>query len=299
MLIVLLRERLLPWIDFFLKRPDRGVLLVDGQNVDVSQLHRRLDVSISWHTQDANSWRVSGQQIGPSINYEAAIFDPVKYQQTYSWSIVPWGADFTGLMVAFTSADDDLATQAKLELKKLGCGDLIVNEYSTTDVLNGKFRGLVFGRLKDDRGKGIWPSVCGENGSVLAFSRGGLPQSLMESNELVGTEDNPQLYGRGLCLRVKREDDFLDLARRDIELMVSDEPAGRYAACALKNFNSLQCDPLAFAIKEFSDAKVLYVPGTPRRHREIIVCRNTVDAKTIEDSERLRSSGMFELTCYC
>jgi hypothetical protein len=299
MLIVLLRECLLPWIESFLRRSDCGATWVNNQRVGAPELNRILDITLRFQTHAAKWWCVSGRELGPPIDHEPSIRDPVAFQRAYSWSLLSWGSDSTGLMVAFVSADDGLLAEAKVELDKLGCGGLLVNEYSPADVLGGRFRGLVFGRLKDDRGRGLWPHMARPGRLVLAFTRGIIPRDLVESSEVLGMEEQPQEYGRGMCLMVKREREFLGLAIASIELIVSVFPGEARVASAMGHFGALQEDPLRFGIDRLGTPGVLYVPGTARKGREIVVCKSDADAGAILNAQDVRQSRMFELDCVC
>jgi hypothetical protein len=298
MLILLLREALLAWINSYITRPDRGTLSANGRECDVTEMDRLLRATLQFKTHAADRWSVAGRRLGNADNSENFPSIPATLQSLYSWNVLSWGADFTGLMVALVTADAAIIEEAKLKLAELGCNDLIVSEYGTSDIRDGKFRGVIFNRVKEDRGKGIWKYISHPKNSVLAFTRGAIPSRLVEVNEIVAIEDGPKDYGRGMCLRVREEREFLELARENVELMISDSSFNSFANRGMASFSRLQEDPLLFAINEFRTSEIVYVTGTARRHQEIIIGCNE-DASRISNDEDIKRSGMYEFRCFC
>ncbi len=301
MLIVLLRDSLLPWIDEFLDRTDRGNLYNGFDAVaDLVGFRKMLGLPVSPWSFHYHRWCICSKESNSLEKFELAAYNPISLEKSFSWCMTSWGVENTGLMLAFRSSQEEVFEYAKASLARDGSSELILGSYSADEIAKGRFRGWIFSRDKVDRGKGIWPGICGPNGCALVFFMPAwtLPKALRDSNEIVITV-NDAFRGEGICMRITSEKQFLELSRRGADLVVPDGLASSVLDQAVGNFEYINVDALKFALIELHRPAVIYVPSTTQLPFEILYCHSVNDTLTIMTSEGIQSSRRFKKEAFC
>ena len=65
---------------------------------------------------------------------------------SYEWCLMPWGSDYTSMMMALVSSDDHVIRQVKEILLETQCADLIVSHYTAAEVATHQFTGRLQSR---------------------------------------------------------------------------------------------------------------------------------------------------------
>jgi hypothetical protein len=217
---------------------------------------------------------------------------------------MPWGTEFTGMMVALVSWDGRVIGQAKEILFATQCTRLIVSHYTKAEVSNRQFKGAVFNRGLGVNGEGVWERNACPTALVLTAEGGELPtRDTPQAAEVIiedfGLEEDGARI-RWQWIRLSAASALVYYARFMFSVIItagdlSDDMFSKLLAESKKN----GYDPLRFGLATFESASWIYVPETPRVGDEVYINRDPQETSKLLADERIASAPQFVLRCFC
>jgi hypothetical protein len=147
LLVLLLRDEALPALERFVSVFPPS-LFVSREN-GVGPTYRAWELlgeTLRFQQFRPEYWRLCGEKRGDFGDFAFGSRDIPRIADAYDWCLMPWGTEFTGMMVALVSWDDRVIGQAKEILFATQCSSLIVCHYTVAEVASRQFRGAVFNR---------------------------------------------------------------------------------------------------------------------------------------------------------
>ena len=236
--------------------------------------------------------------------------------QLFEWSILPWGIDYTALILAFVTYDqrtiekfneimsevrdgDSFLKDHVLSLRAFKAG-ILLSTYTADEVDRGIYRGAVFTRLKSSVGRGLWLAANCANDSPCALVRlqkGSMPEPLASCKvtEVVGVD--AEVLGtavRHSCFRLLEERSLLTFAQYEgTAVIVPSEVGERHGFNLTRMWENIKGDPLAFGIHLLSFGEWLYAPSTPREHFEVFFHRDGNKTRDLLSSREVAEAEYF------
>jgi hypothetical protein len=302
-LILLLRDRLVEWMHRVVT-DTYSFVAGDKHEYGPEEFWHVIEETIRAQENTSGAWYSHGALLDRHMTPSTSNWDVLEFAKAYSWSFVPWGADYTGLMIAFISADNDRLENAMVLLDRMGLGDLVVSRYSAPAVASRQFRGIVFDRISDLIGTSIWGNIAQGGSSALAlcsyYNKWHSPipdgiQTMIEVDAMsfgspykkawVSVQDEAALL---YCIRYLRAAIVLDAT-------LSSDLRTR----ALDEFEDVARDPLHFGISALTRASWLYIPETERRKSEIFISNDEAVTRLLTIDPRITSAPYYSLVSYC
>ena len=234
-MLVLLREKLLPTLQYLPHILWRDASFRDGEGE--KSLEGFFEVAreaMKWQFH-ARDWFLHGKQRGvdealpleiahqESVSYAVVLSYVERLARSYSWCLIPWGVKYTGQMIAFLSSDETLFAKTA-EAFQVHHRDLQVSSYTEEELRARRFKGAVFHRSADFRGRGIWKYGRGSSDSALVLNCTSIdkPRELPLNCEVVceasGYQFQPILRR---WIRVRDESALLHFVQNDPSVIVT------------------------------------------------------------------------------
>jgi len=204
---------------------------------------------------------------------------------SYSWSLMPWGVQYTGQMIAFLSSDEAIFAKAAGAFQGAYLRDLHVSSYTEEELREKRFRGAAFHRSGTFRGQGLWKHGRGFSDSALVLNYGSADSKLAlpHDAEIVCEEPGSQLGNPVIrrWIRVQGEAALIHFVQNDPSVIVTapglDE---RLMWLALQDFaevaDHVNQDTLHFGLKALETVSWVYIPMSDDGRREIYVNNDPV-----------------------
>lgn len=290
MTLALFRKQLLSTLDYLHRVVLQGASLREGQEEKpVERFFEIAKEALHWQFH-ARDWFLHGNQRGSetisplklahmeSVSYLEVLSYVQKLANSYSWSLLPWGVQFTGQMIAFCSSEETIFTKTAAAFQ-VHHRDLYVSSYTAEQLTQKRFRGAAFHRSTDFRGQGLWKYGRGSSKSVLVLNYtsienpGKLPPNCEVVCEASGYQIQPVLRR---WIRVWDEPALLHFVHNDRAVIVTapglDE---RFMWLALQDFGDVaehvNQDTLHFGLKALETVSWIYIPMSDDGKREIYV----------------------------
>jgi hypothetical protein len=306
LLILLLRDKALPAIERFLSvHPASSFVSRENGLGPTDRAWELLREATHMEQYRAEDWRLCGRQRAEFEDFPFTSSDILGIADAYEWCLMPWGTDYTGIMIALVSADDHVIRQAKEILSQTQCADLTVSHYTRAEVANHKFRGAVFNRGLGVRGEGVWErNACPT--AVVFTAEGGEFMKRKMFNEVqiisedISNEANTGIPVRRQWIRMSAGAALLYYARFPYTVIiaagdVNDDMFVDLLADSKKNGQ----DPLRFGLAALQSASWIYIPKTERLGDEIYINRNPQETAKLLADERVASAPRLTLRCFC
>jgi hypothetical protein len=279
MTLVLFRKQLLPTLDYLYRVFLQDASLKEGtEEKSVESFFEIAKEALRWRLH-ARDWFLHGKQRGSeailplklahqeNVSYEEVLSYVERLSHSYSWSLLPWGVQYTGQMIAFLSSDETVFAKTA-EAFQVHHRDLHVSSYTKEELREKRFRGAAFHRSTDFRGQGLWKYGRGSSDSALVLNYasvenpGKLPPNCEMVCEAIGYQFQPILRR---WIRVWDEQALLHFVQNDPAVIVTasglDE---RFMWLALQDFGDVaehvNQDTLHFGLKALETASWVYIP---------------------------------------
>ncbi len=314
----LLREQMLPLLEslHYTVLTDAAVR-EDEEQKPIARFSELLRESVHWqrHSRD---WYLHGTARGSDVPkvLKTAVED-VQYldllayverlAKAYPWSLVPWGVDYTGEMLAFVSSDDSHLEKVMNWLQATQANaDLVVSGYTAEELSEKRFRGAIFHRSAELRGQGLWAfgrGMC-ESALVLRYSSESRASSLPPGAEIVSEVRGHERGHLRSWIRVHDEAALLQYVGSPFTVMVTGSDLDeRLRWFALQEFAQVaeyvSRDPLRFGLQVLHSASWIYVPATDGDRWEIYMANDPTLTSSLLQSGELLKAPYFAHKYFC
>jgi len=290
--LFLFRNKLLPALENLHYRilPD-ACLREDGDDKPVARFAELIKEAARYQLHGRN-WYLHGNQTSSestppalqmahkeNLSYLELVSYVKQLSDAYSWSLIPWGAPFTGQMLSFVSSSEETFHKAVAWMIGAANHDLVVSSYTLKDLEEKQFRGAIFHRSVEFRGQGLWKYGRGSSETALVLNYTSLenPREVPANCEVVceasGYQFQPILRR---WVRVRGEAALLHFMQNDPAVIVT--AAGldeRVMWLALQDFGDVaehvNQDTLHFGLKALETVSWVYIPMSDDGKREIYV----------------------------
>ena len=290
MTLVLFRKQLLPTLEYLHRVFLQDASFKEGEEEKpVERFFEIAKEALHWRFH-ARDWFLHGNQRGSetilplklahqeNVSYVEVLSYVERLAHSYSWSLLPWGVQYTGQMIAFLSSDETVFTKTAGAFQ-VHHHDLQVSSYTQEELREKRFRGAAFHRSADFRGKGVWKYGRGLSESALVLNYTSLekPRELPPNCEVVceasGYQFQPILRR---WIRVRDEAALLHFVQNDPAVIVTAQGLDeRFMWLTLQDFGDVaehvNQDTLHFGLKALETVSWVYIPMSDDGKREIYV----------------------------
>jgi hypothetical protein len=312
--LLLLRESVLPTLEALLLTDLKdGTLREDVDRKPIARFLEVLKEALRWRVH-GRDWILHGKQLAEEATVplkvanreDVSYLDVLSYVEglgrSYSWSLVPWGIQTTGLMIAFVSTDEDLSRKASGLLKRAFEGSLLVSSYQESDLRGKRFKGSVFKRSAQFRGHGVWQSGRGRSETAFALNFWSSDEELvLPAGAEVILEGYGSQFGNSVVrrwIRLRDESALLHLIQGDPPILVTSADLDeRLMWMALQDFadvaEEVNQDALSFAVRAVKSASWIYIPLRDDAKQEIYINNDPTVTTFLMESRGVTSAPFF------
>ena len=319
LVFLLLRKKLLPLLEALPRTllPDASLKL-DGIEQSVNEFGTLIAESLRYQ-QHGRDWYLCGKPIRTTVpqvlkashNFAISYLDLKSYVEelalSYSWCLLPWGIYGTGQMIAFVSSNQEISSKFVRYLSQ-GNRDLLMPSYTSEQVKTGQFKGALFLRTAESRGRELWKYGRGPSDSVLVLnyqpesSPAAVPKGAEVLVEALGQQLGNPIRRRWICIREENALQFY-AGRCDTIIITTSDLDERVAWLALQDFaevaERVNHDPLYFALKALETASWIYVPTNYDEKWDIYINHDPTVTTRLLESEDLIQSPHFLHKYFC
>ena len=289
---ILLRPETLGLIDSLVKDMGGQVnYFEDNQPLSMEDAIKRLKEMLGWNSQVSIYWIICGSasekptgeipcppQARPDHCGQGGLSEILTawawldyINGAFDWSIVSWGSNYTGLMIAITCDQIQLDRVLRDPAKKW----MVVAVYSQSEITQRTQRGGIFKRPSELRGNGIWSKIVKTAKTPIALQgMAAEPARTIEGTSRL-LERVASVFGcstRYEWLSIESESAFLNLARSPFtRIIVCGDLSPTEMERAIKEFEEVDMDIFRFGLVALKSATWIYIPQTVRDRNEILI----------------------------
>ncbi len=310
--LVLLRSCTSSVVKRFIKQQDAPHSALIGEiAATAEELWPLWDASASWQEHSVSGWMLLGGSVKKHLlphstlrnNAERCAYVQ-KLNNVASWAFIPWGVDYTGMMVAFISSNSLLHELLRKALSESTLEDYFVSAYTAHELRHERFRGVMFSRISDLRGSMIWDFAVNPSKSALLLRSDAQESPLrLPPGAKIVLEFCQETLGRAIQLRwvrVQNEDAFVFLTRDPYtSLVVGGDVPQSFLHSTIQDYEQLNRDPLRFGLRAVRAGSWTYVPRTEQLQKEIYVNANPDLSRAFITSDRVTQVEFFQEDSFC
>jgi hypothetical protein len=311
----LLREEMFPVLEAMQHLLPDASVREDGEEVPVQRFTELVKEALHWE-KHGRDWHLHGTRLGNEIpvlkmaHQEGfSCLDGCAYveklYQDYSWSMIPWGAYGTGLMMILIASEDEIFTKVMDYLEILP-RNLVVSCYTIGQLRNRQFRGAIFRSPVDSSVSALWKYGRGSGEAVLALSVereesvSGLPSGVEMISETHGYQ-----FGavRRRWVRILDERALTKYVNGSATIITAPDLNEKVSWLALQDFGGVadhvNKDRLAFGLKALESVSWIYIPKHDDERWEIYINRDPAVTTRLFQSEVLTLAPHFSHRHFC
>lgn len=225
--------------------------------------------------------------------------------RAYSWCLVPWGVDGTGLMLAIVASEDALLTKV-MHYLALAPRSLLVSSYTVEQARKKQFRGAVFRCGGDSSIGALWEYGRGSDDSVLVLSveKEGAVSILPAQVQLVSEARGYQFAP--ICrrwVRIFAEHSLAEYVANRATIVTGSGLDEKFAWLALQDFagaaDFVNRDRLSFGIKALESVPWIYIPQHHDERWEIYINQDPQVTERLLTSKSLTRAPHFARSFFC
>jgi hypothetical protein len=309
---VILRRKIYPVLDSLHRVWPDAALKIGTEEKEVSLFSEILDGTLrsSFHI---GNWLLHGTQLDQLAppNLDTIGRDYVEWRELatyveelsrgYSWSIIPWGFQWHGLMIAVIASDQDIFRRMMNYLRP---ADLVVSSYTLDDLKTMSFRGAAFSVPAEVGVGAVWRYGRGLHRSALALieERGHSVPALVGTAEVV-CEERGDSCGPVLRRWIRCKDEEATKTYAANWITVAPDTDEKVLWLAIQDFagvaQEVNVDPLAYGLKAMQSASWIYIPRRGDIPWQLYLNQDAKATRSVLQSEDLQSGGYFGLKCFC
>jgi len=314
---LLLRDELTPLLECIHLTLLKDARLNEGNGeAPIARFGQTLKESLKWQ-KHARDWCLHGTQTGnelpallqmanrDDLRHTEVIAYVEKLCQAYSWCLVPWGVNGTGLMLALISPDDALLTKIMHYLAVVP-RSLLVSSYTVEQIRKEQFRGAIFRCPGDSSISALWESGRSPSESVLALSVEQqkavsiLPAQVELVSEAHGYQFGPVLRR---WVRILDKHALAEYVPNHATIVTGSGLDEKVAWLALQDYagvaDFVNRDRLSFGIKALESVPWIYIPPHDDERWEIYVNEDSQITERLLRSESLTRTSHFAHSFFC
>ncbi len=313
---ILLRNDIVPFLETIHHRllPD-ALFSENGINKPLQRFHELIKESLHWQ-KNAQKWCLYGARKRSDLSNDLTNRDLMgnsfldsctnveMLYESYSWSIIPWGVDGTGMMIAFISSDENAFKEALLWLSAGGANqNVIVSRYTLDQLKLKRFRGAIFSRSPHLRGQLIWK--CNPlHSALILFSQDENTDSILGSSTDIICRSRQgrvvrswiQVHDESAFLRYGTSENASVILASDADETMIRESSGHFSDIIFEYINN---DPLRFASKALGYSSWNYMPFTGDGNWEIYINNDHRMTDTLLFSDEMLREPSLLHRCFC
>lgn len=314
---LLLRDQIAPLLECIHLAILKDASLREGNGeAPIARFSEILKESLKWK-KHARDWCLHGTQTAgesPALlhmanrddfSYPEVVAYVEKLCQAYSWCLVPWGVDGTGLMTALVASDDVVFTRV---MNYLGVGprNLVVSCYTLEQLEKKRFRGAIFRCPGDSSISALWEYGRGSCESVLALSveREDSVSTLPGGVEMISEEHGYQFGAvRRRWVRIFDELALAKYVNGSGTIITAPGLDEKVSWLALQDYagvaDHVNRDRLSFGLKALESVPWIYIPRHDDEMWEIYINRDPAVTSRLLQSEKLTLASHFSHRYFC
>lgn len=305
---MLLRAETIDWLRQVVNETLATPRFVDGgQHGSLEQFWRTLHEAVRMARHRLDGWFLHGARLGsrmPPVLRKSQETALQRAWAEYSWSVLPWGVDGTGLMLLLLIRDRALSDAVTLSLARSDCGDLITSHYTNDEFAASNWRGAIFERSAECRGAGVWTHHRTEHQSVLVSRYVAEKEELLGRGGRVLFQSSAKRFGVGPFwhgwIEIFDEREFLQHAlTEETNVIIAGDVDRKLLEDSASRFERIVDDPLRDGIEMRKSASWIYIPATEQLSREIYLHRDPLATQRLLKTVIATDSPQYQYICGC